>query len=70
MADTPAAEELNARLVAGARERLGPECVVQVCAGGVGVVAVAGRRRLDLSAGALVEAETNLLGARIEELWS
>jgi vacuolar-type H+-ATPase subunit E/Vma4 len=70
MVNTPAAEELNARLSAEARQRLGPECVVHVCAGGVGIVALAGRRRLDLSAGALVEREMNFLGARIEELWS
>jgi vacuolar-type H+-ATPase subunit E/Vma4 len=70
MADTPAAIELNAQLGAEARERLGRDCVVQASASGVGIVALSGRRRLDLSAGALVERELNFLGARIEELWS
>jgi vacuolar-type H+-ATPase subunit E/Vma4 len=70
LGDTPGARNLNARLTAEARERLGPDAVVQVSADAVGIIVVAGRRRLDLSAGALVERELSTLGARIEEMWS
>jgi vacuolar-type H+-ATPase subunit E/Vma4 len=67
---TAAARELNERLAAEARERLGDECVVHESPVGVGIVASAGRRRLDLSLDALVEREMNRGGTRIEEVWS
>jgi vacuolar-type H+-ATPase subunit E/Vma4 len=70
LAGAAAAKALNTRLASVARERLGPQATVEVSKSGIGVIAVRGQRRLDLSADALVERELAKLAPQIEELWS
>jgi vacuolar-type H+-ATPase subunit E/Vma4 len=66
----PAAKDLNTRLASVARDRLGAKATVEVSKSGVGVIAVQGQRRIDLSCDTLVERELAELAPRIEELWS
>jgi vacuolar-type H+-ATPase subunit E/Vma4 len=70
LAGSPAAKDLNARLEALARTRLGPHAVLELSPSGVGVIATDAERRLDLGRDALVERELAVLGPRILELWS
>jgi vacuolar-type H+-ATPase subunit H len=62
--------ELNRRLEGRAIGLLGPGTTIRRDPLGVGLVADAGRRRVDLSAARLVDSSLAALGQALERLWS
>lgn len=70
LVDSPQAAALTARLGQHARERLGDDAEMEASAQEPGIVVRSGRRRLDLSVGALLERELPSMGDEIAELWS
>ena len=59
---------LHAGLAAAARTALGADAVIEEAVGG-GVIAAAGRRRLDLSLDRFADASVDALGAQVSRLW-